>query len=453
MEMSKDALLVWSVPDCPFRIEYLPQVLDDIRLAVVDAFFSLPRGGAEIGGILLGQNRDGMVTITDHRQLACEHCYGPSFQLSPRDESNLTELIKAAASDDLHVVGWYHSHTRSDIFLSDEDLDIYRRHFPESWQVALVLKPHSYNPTRAGFFFRDANGAIRAESSAAEFALEALPLRPLPEMNSAPEAAGYSTGTAKAAPMAASMTVPSAEPANDDSTHADAAGEVAISQFSEPNGGFGIPSFLENEPEEGRSWRWLRLLLSVAVGMAIGAVAFETRQVWLPRLVGSRGSSAVTAARGPSLGLNLLDDKGQLQIRWNAAAMANASSGALDIVDGSAAPHSVTLDPAHLQSGSFTYARASGEVDVALTIDRPGAAPLKEASSFLGRPLAGAGAAGDDADLRQQRDELAVEATRLEADLKAESERNRKLERSLAELRGQLKTQKAKKNMATDEHR
>ena len=162
MEMSKDALIGWSAPDCPFRIEYAPQVLDDIRLAVVDAFFSLPRGGAEIGGILLGHYRDGVLTIAEQRQLACEHYYGPSFQLSPRDETNLTELIKAAAGDALQVVGWYHSHTRSDIFLSDEDLDIYRRHFPESWQVALVLKPHSYNPTRAGFFFRDATGAIRA---------------------------------------------------------------------------------------------------------------------------------------------------------------------------------------------------------------------------------------------------------------------------------------------------
>ena len=35
-------------------MEYPARVLDDIRLAVVDAFFSLPRGGAEIGGILLG---------------------------------------------------------------------------------------------------------------------------------------------------------------------------------------------------------------------------------------------------------------------------------------------------------------------------------------------------------------------------------------------------------------
>src|SRR5436190_1502120 len=49
----------WTVPQCGFTIEYTPLVIDDIRLAVVDAFFSLPRGGAEIGGILLGTYEKG----------------------------------------------------------------------------------------------------------------------------------------------------------------------------------------------------------------------------------------------------------------------------------------------------------------------------------------------------------------------------------------------------------
>ena len=51
--------ITWSVPECPFTIEYSARVLDDIRLAVMDAFFSLPRGGAEIGGILLGSFDNG----------------------------------------------------------------------------------------------------------------------------------------------------------------------------------------------------------------------------------------------------------------------------------------------------------------------------------------------------------------------------------------------------------
>jgi len=185
--------------------------------------------------------------------------------------------------------------------------------------------------------------------------------------------------------------------------------------------------------------------------MAIGAVAFNTRQMWLPRLEAAHIASALPSwaysAKPPSLGLNLLDSNGQLQIRWNAAApaMANATGAVLDIVDGSALPHSVTLDQAHLQSGFFTYARESGEVDVAITVERPGGAPLKEATSFWGKPPAAASAAGDDTENRQQRDDSAVERARLEAELKAETERSKKLERSLAEARGQMKGQQRKR--------
>ena len=62
-EIAENALLSWSAPQCPFPIEYSPRMLDDIRLAVVDAFFSLPRGGAEIGGVLLGRWEQGRLAM------------------------------------------------------------------------------------------------------------------------------------------------------------------------------------------------------------------------------------------------------------------------------------------------------------------------------------------------------------------------------------------------------
>jgi len=118
----------WSAPQCPFTIEYSLRVLDDIRLAVVDAYFSLPRGGAEIGGILLGTHEPGRVVISGYLALECEHATGPSFTLSSKDEAQLAELL---ASSRGKVAGWYHSHTRSEIFLSEADLDLHQRFFPE----------------------------------------------------------------------------------------------------------------------------------------------------------------------------------------------------------------------------------------------------------------------------------------------------------------------------------
>src|SRR6185436_11063246 len=119
MESSADTFAQWTVTECPFTIEYTLQVVDDIRLAVVDAFFSLPRGGVEIGGILLGRYEASRLVITDSAPLECEHAFGPSFTLSPADlaklEQQLASLPRSGAG---RPVGWYHSHTRSAIFLS-----------------------------------------------------------------------------------------------------------------------------------------------------------------------------------------------------------------------------------------------------------------------------------------------------------------------------------------------
>src|ERR1035437_431142 len=86
----------WKAPQCPFTIEYSLRALDDIRLAVVDAFFSLPRGGAEIGGILLGRYLNRRLAIADYVALDCEHAFGPSFALCPRDPVRFAGLLAAA---------------------------------------------------------------------------------------------------------------------------------------------------------------------------------------------------------------------------------------------------------------------------------------------------------------------------------------------------------------------
>src|SRR3954462_6908221 len=98
-ETGTEGTIVWGVPECPFLIEYSARVLDDIRLAVVDAFFSLPRGGAEIGGILLGRWDDGRLSITEYAALDCEHATGPSFTLSARDAIRLSELLARVPSE------------------------------------------------------------------------------------------------------------------------------------------------------------------------------------------------------------------------------------------------------------------------------------------------------------------------------------------------------------------
>jgi proteasome lid subunit RPN8/RPN11 len=55
------------------------------------------------------------------------------------------------------IVGWYHTHPRMGVFLSHYDTWLHEHFFPEPWQVALVIEPHT---AIGGFFIRQADGAL-----------------------------------------------------------------------------------------------------------------------------------------------------------------------------------------------------------------------------------------------------------------------------------------------------
>ncbi|HUK15899.1 MAG TPA: hypothetical protein VLW65_05770 [Bryobacteraceae bacterium] len=475
---------MWTTPQCPFVIEYAPRVLDDIRLAVVDAFFSLPRGGAEIGGILFGSHGKGRVIIEDYEALDCEHAFGPGFTLSDRDKAKLAERLVAHRTPALLPVGWYHSHTRSEIFLSEVDLEIHRQFFPEPWQVALVMKPHTFQPPRAGFFFRGPDGAVHATGSYREFQVQPLTVRQVPSGPPPHAAAGGLPPRAAAAellravpPMAITVPVepveplapipppqaahvefatveapPEAEPEIAPAPDAEPAAEAQWAAEAEPAPQAPIPRFLQPQPP--RSWRWLKAVAAVALGVAIGSAAYIYRQFWLPPLVAGferlKGSTASVAARQTAppapaaLGLSVLDTDGQLQIHWdrNSPSVRNSSQAFLEIVDSGSAARVLPLDAAHLESGTFTYAREGEHVDVALGIEQPGGKRIRESTTFLGKLPA---KPEDAAALRRERDDLARQKLQLEADLKTTAERNRKLERSLADTQAQLRVQQRRR--------
>jgi proteasome lid subunit RPN8/RPN11 len=428
----------WKVPQCPFTIEYSLRVLDDIRLAVMDAFFSLPRGGAEIGGILLGQRLRQRLVIEDYLPLDCEHASGPSFVLSQRDRDALAELLAAAERDPdgLKPVGWYHSHTRSEIFLSEADRALYERFFPEPWQVALVLKPHTFQPTRAGFFFREKDGRIHGTDTYQEFVLAPLPVRPVP------------AGVAPAAESAPSPRLPRgpdprgpviavvAEAAPQESAPpAEPAPEASARQTAE----LPIPSFLA-PPAEPKSHWLLATVLAIAICLVAAAVGYQTRDLWLPRL-----TAAISPAPPLSIGLNTSDSDGQLQIQWdgNSPVVRRATNAILEIDDGPVRQE-IQLDPRHLQAGTITYGRQGARVDIKLAILLPGGQWARGAASFLGSPPEHK-PPPEDPEIRKQRDELAQEAAKLKSDLAADEARTRKLAKSLDDVKKVLQDQQRKR--------
>ena len=281
----------------------------------MDAFFSLPRGGAEIGGILLGTFENARLVISGYAALDCEHAYGPSFTLSPPDEARLEQLLSRHANLDggLRPVGWYHSHTRSEIFLSDADLKIHQRFFPESWQVALVMKPHTFQPTRIGFFFREADGSVHASASYREELLEAA-ADPANALRSAcraavertaaatlPAGAGFRacypvrTGGGTARARAERPPLPASRGSCCRCRHSPPVTVEADVPLPAPAVvNLPVPNFLVANASSSRRWMVVGIGIVAFLG-TIGA-AFQIRQMWLPRVLAAmRPTSAVAS--------------------------------------------------------------------------------------------------------------------------------------------------------------
>lgn len=388
----------WSVTQCPFSIEYSTRVLDDIRLAVMEAFFFLPRGGVEIGGILLGKWVHGRLSVLGHAALECEHALGPSFTLSEPDRARLAELLAAAERSpaDLRPVGWYHSHTRSEIFLSDADVAIHKRYFPEPWQVALVLKPHTFRPMRCGFFFREADGVLRGAATLQEFELTPLPTIPAPaDPGQRPHQAPPAVGAEAEPDMPPAAVAEHEAPAVDSQPAGPEAPLHPELETVAPPPPRPDPEQLhlphaeapaEPAPAE-RPRRGMRYAVAAGLLLAAAAAGFEMRYLWLAAFQAAIGR-LLPAPASPSVGLNALDANGELQIRWNrdSTAVRYATGGLLQIRDGGPLTRNFRLDPSYLQSGIFMYPRQGDRVDVELVLDQPDGRQVREVASFLGGP-------------------------------------------------------------------
>jgi hypothetical protein len=283
-------------------------------------------------------------------------------------------------------VGWYHSHTRSGLCLTDQDLEIYNRRFPEHWQVAMVLQPCSGRPTRVGFFIRDPDGSVQVEASYQEFEAGPIPEVELPASHEEVQA-----------PV---ERLPVPEQAESEIAEAPAEAESA-------------PALAAPAARRRRDWvAGIGLLAAICLGMTG---------------VGLLVSSYWNKSVAPPLSVRLVDKDGRLEIQWDPAteAVRGASRGLIEVQDGKTATV-IPLDAAALRSGSLTVARNSGDVGVRLRVQTAGGEPVVGVARFLGRPGAPVSSTapgippadqvrGEVEQLRAERDRLEGELSKLVA--------------------------------------
>lgn len=377
------AMEIWQVEDRGVAVEYSLAVMSEIRAKVLENFGGEGRAGLESGGVLFGQRDGDTVRILAWRPILCSNSRGPSFVLSPQDEAGLSLLLSRWSRDPALAgktpVGWFRSRREGGICLTAEDLALHQRFFPETWQVALILRPGMNGSVRGGFFFRESGGEIRTESSYREFEIEAFPGKyAAVESGPQPPPAGMQEPPAR-------VPKPRAAPVKRKPAPAPAA-----------------------PPAQGRPAWWTALwLVACALSAAVG-VMIERRhaQASLPRMT-----------------LHVRDLAGQLEAEWTLhdRALAEGAQGKL-VVSGGGSIEEIPLDSRTMARGRATVARRSEPLSLKLVVSKSGMPPLEETALYIGPPAADR-TPPEDAGIKSRLEALESENNRLREESRREATR------------------------------
>jgi hypothetical protein len=403
--MSEARFGSWSAAESPVTIEYSLVIIEEIRHEVTEGFQKLSRGGVEVGGLLYGTRDGRTVRLMAMRPLVCEHARGPAFQLSDSDRGILEEQIEHAAEDprlaDLICLGWFVSHTRTEIMLGESDLEIYEHYFSAPWQVTMVIQPGRAGSMRAGFFVREHDGTVRSESSYLEFnfpdRLAGVLDRPVRAERPAPTRA-----------HTVYFRESSAAPARKEQTQ-------ALAQMPGPQ--------LLPAPAPRSKWPWL-----AAWGGAVLIAA----------LLGVR--YIVLTPTPQPLELSVVEHNGQLQVEWNhdAKAVLSAVRGSLIVTDGQT-PRTIKLTQDDLERGDFIYQRVTDNVEVRMSVQNAAGEEIdSKTTTFLATAPVKAADDGQVKALEKERDDLKAEVSRLKGTNAQQTEQILQLERNLKVLQSRL---------------
>jgi proteasome lid subunit RPN8/RPN11 len=98
----------------------------------------------EVGGVLVGnvyKDEEGPF-LEVSAAIAGEHTHSQGTQMTFTPDTWVqVNRVKDQRYADAKIVGWYHTHPRFGVFLSDMDKFIHKHHFPQPWTTALVVDP------------------------------------------------------------------------------------------------------------------------------------------------------------------------------------------------------------------------------------------------------------------------------------------------------------------------
>ena len=305
-----------------------PSVVDMILPEVMRAFSSVPRRGAETGGLLLGRITTLApldISVSRVVTIPTEHRYGPSFQLSDKDRQHVKALVEQSRQGDEQVVGYYRSNTRGEFKVADDDVALLQNEIGEA-KILLLIQPTATRGCTAAFF--------RPEQPDSPI----IPPFPFSRLAAAPK------------PDVAFLDAPPVEPE----------GLVVPESRPQPQEAYREAAIPAPVNLARSSWQplWWGLLTGLLLGALGAGVAYQM------------GKQQARQEIGPAtLGLTAAFEGNAVRVRWGRQTypLQVAQGGYLEILDGGLSSR-VMLSPSQLRIGEAVYNNRSRNLQIRLQV-------------------------------------------------------------------------------------
>ena len=343
-----------TVPAASLRLT--PEIAESIRNVSFEGLKSLPRRGAEIGGLITASGSSPALG-DDVVLVKCEYLFGPSYRLSDNDLPLLREAAERCNEDGRVVAAFFRSCTGSHDEVDGNDQHAILEACPEVPFVVLA-RPSLNGRARIGVYRR---GVDDTWTIADEFTVSS------PVGISVPLHGGKMPPQETLTARASAAFVP-----------------------PEPERGAALARIPGGAATNSALWRakaWWLLFPGVALLAAFLFLAVRTkpRQQLESPVAAPAGASARNAVADSAPGLAVRPEGGQLHLTWNrnADAVRSANSGILNIDDGGS-PVLVVLGPSDLTEGSLVYTPHSSDVKFRLRLRSSSGAEAEEVIRVVG---------------------------------------------------------------------
>jgi hypothetical protein len=359
---------VWESPGESTTVHIRLEVVDRMNNDVMRGFASVPKRGAEVGGLLFGQIETGdktLIRIEEFEAVETAYRRGPSYLLADDEQAKLVEAATRERGS-LIAVGYYRSHTRDGaLAVGPEDIEAVNATQKAPVSVALLIKPFATKVSQATFFVRQGTSfqaqipqefPFRRREMTGE---EPPPRRSLQERQERPDRPRRSRST----------LVPDAEDLEDAPRDAD-------EEDHRPAPAPFLGEVPRSEPQvvaPARSSRWW-FPLSFSFLILGTLLGFQAALTFAPELRERTGPAAF------ALDLSAGRVGENLNIRWDkdSPALLAAQRGELQIIDGESNDKTLQLDKSRLLEGSVVYQNLNPQVTVRFTLHIDGGISVNE---------------------------------------------------------------------------